>query len=433
MLKRIIFKPLFNLSPSSKSNSANVREDSKLEGFFLFVLVSLIYITACAEADIFVPAFPEMIRFFNIPDAQIQQVLSCNLFALCAASLIVGPLSDAIGRRPVLLVSLGFFALGSLGSVSTHHFKAFIFFRIIQGIFTAAPMVIGTTLIFDRFTVEKAGIYVGTLNSVITAAMAGAPILGAFLAYHFGWRFNFLTILVLSIVSFLLTLLFLKETLTQSNKKTLNLKQTLRDYFTLSSSFRYLAYSVLCLLPLICSVLYVGNLSVVLIKYMGRTMQELSFYQSSTMAVFVIFSFFSSHAIRNLGMKRTIFLGSSGALIGSLWLFGTVSLYPGNIPSVCVGMGLIAAGGAFIVGPYGALSMQVFPDLKGTAASLFNTLRQLSASLLIALGELFFNGSLLPVASLILGCALIGTCLTFLLRASKSPSTLATNEVFHIS
>ena len=95
---------------------------AKFYDFSLIALVTLMYIGLCAEADMYVPAFPQMIQYFGVAENKIQLILSLNFGGLCIAGLVTGPLSDSFGRRPVLLVGLGLFVLSSLGCVYSASF-----------------------------------------------------------------------------------------------------------------------------------------------------------------------------------------------------------------------------------------------------------------------------------------------------------------------
>ena len=91
------------------------------------------------------------------------------------------------------------------------------------------PMVIGTAVFLDKYPLDTAARLCGIMNSVITAAMAGAPILGAWLSYQFHWRANFVVIAILALLSYLGTLFFIEESLSQINRKKFNLLGIMKD------------------------------------------------------------------------------------------------------------------------------------------------------------------------------------------------------------
>src|SRR5262245_15211490 len=115
------------------------------------ILIIAIFISACIETDIYLPAFTDMMRYFAISEEQIQGILTWNFVAVCLAGPIYGPLSDAIGRKKPLLFALGIFFLGSLLTIFSHDFSTMLFGRILQGIGSGGCFVLGTAIIFDTF------------------------------------------------------------------------------------------------------------------------------------------------------------------------------------------------------------------------------------------------------------------------------------------
>jgi DHA1 family bicyclomycin/chloramphenicol resistance-like MFS transporter len=195
-------------------------------------VVVLMYIALCAEADMYVPAFPEMVKFFSTTEDKIQLILSINFAGLCIASLISGPLSDTFGRRNVLMSGLILFFVSSLGCVFAESFTTMLIWRFIQGMSASVPMVIGCTLFLDKYPLEKASQLVGICNSVITAAMAGAPILGTWISSTFHWRGNFILITTLVGLCLIGTFLFIDESLPVQNRKKFQAFSIAKDYFT---------------------------------------------------------------------------------------------------------------------------------------------------------------------------------------------------------
>lgn len=392
--------------------------NSKLSGFFLVALVVLMYISTCAESDMFVPAFPQMIEFFKTTENKIQLVMSFNLFGLCLASLIVGPLSDSFGRRPVLVIGLSAFLVSSLGCLFSDSFDSILFWRAIQGASASVPMVVGTTLIFDRYSPEKAGQVIGHLNSIITAAIAGAPILGAWLSSRWGWRSSFGVITLIILVSLLVAVFFQAETL--QTKQKFKMLQILRDYRSLVSSFKFMGNATLTVMPFACIVVYIANLSVILINHFEISMETASYYQATTMGTFILFSLLSAKTIAKLGLDQTKKVGGLLSGAGVSLLFCTGIFFSHSISWICVSMAFVAGGSAFMAGTFGARAMEVFPDLKGTASSMVNAIRQFLAAFLVGLSEYLFDGTIFPVTLILFGCGVFGGLICLFLYTSST-------------
>ena len=393
---------------------------AKTTEFCILAIVTLMYIAMCAEADIYVPAFPQMVDYFSTTEDKIQLILSINFIGLCIAGLITGPLSDAFGRRKVLLLGLFCFAASSIGCVLASDFNNMLMWRLLQGMAASVPMVVGLAVFLDRFSLEKASRLVGLLNTVITGGMAAAPIVGSYLANQYGWRLNFVVIMILAILSFLGTYLFIEETLPQEKRRPINVKQILQNYFKLLSSFTFLGYCVISLVPLVGLVLYISNLSLIFINHLKVSPEIYGYYQASTMIAFFSFSYLSNYMIKKKGMDYTKNVGGTMLLIGTALLLATALSMPSSSLWICVSMGFFAAGGALIVGIFGMKALDLFPDIKGTAASLSTAIRQLLAAGLVFLSEKLFDGSIVPVATILFAYVLIASVWYFWLQNNKS-------------
>lgn len=357
----------------------------------------------------YVPAFPQMIEYFGVAENEIQLILSINFGGLCLTGLVIGPLSDSFGRRPVLLWGLGLFVISSFFCAYTTDFCMMLLWRFIQGIGAAVPMVVGCATFMDKYTQEKAGQIIGVINSVILASMAGAPIVGAWVSQYLGWRANFVVILVIAVVSALGAWLFIEETLPQKRRKAFKPSTIMKDYLKILGSLEFMAYSTLAISAFVCVVIYVANLSVIFVNHMGMDLTEFSYWQASTMGTFIVFSLMSAKLIEAKGLDYTKNLGSILAFIGAVAIFCVGQFYQDNVPVICLSMAFIAAGGALFVGAYGVKAMSIFPEMNGAATAMMTAVRQLACAGFVILSEVVFDGTIVPVANIIFGFGMFAT------------------------
>ena len=99
---------------------------NKQESRFLLLTIT-IFIAACLETDIYLPAFPDMMIYYDTTEEMIQRLLGWNFLGICLSGPFYGPISDAIGRRWPTLVALGFFVLGSLLTLFADTFSWMLF------------------------------------------------------------------------------------------------------------------------------------------------------------------------------------------------------------------------------------------------------------------------------------------------------------------
>lgn len=142
--------------------------------------------------DTYFPFFPDLQRYFGIQAASLQQSLSLYLLSFSIMMLFHGSLSDAFGRRRVILWSLAGFILTSLACAMAHSYAALLLFRALQGMCVGAGMVVGQAIIRDRFHGVEAQRLVSQVTMLFGLAPALAPLVGGYLHQFFPWQSAFI-------------------------------------------------------------------------------------------------------------------------------------------------------------------------------------------------------------------------------------------------
>lgn len=378
----------------------------KTEIFLLSSMVIIMYICVCAETDIYVPAFPHMIKYFDVAENEIQLVLSINFLGLCLASLVAGPLSDSFGRRKVILSGLSLLMISSIILVNIDDFKILLFWRFIQGIAAAVPMVCSAAMFVDKYSGEKASQLIGLVNAVITAAMATAPVIGAYIVTAFDWRANFIVVMFLSVISFIGFLLLIEESLDPKLKRKFKLGSVLKDYYKVFSSASFVCYVMMACFPFITIIVYITNLSVIFVNHLGVSLENYSYYQASTMLSFVVFSLWSVKLIGKKGLEFTKNLGGILSFIGACGLF-IVSMVDGSsVIFICISMAILAAGGSMMAGTFGMKALSIFPEMNGTALAACTTIRLFFITVFVFISEIYFDGTIVPISIIIISYAI---------------------------
>jgi DHA1 family bicyclomycin/chloramphenicol resistance-like MFS transporter len=150
--------------------------------------------------DAFLPSFPAIAAEFAVDAAVVQQALSAYLLAFSLMSLLYGTLSDAFGRRPVILASLVMFGAASAGAAFAPSFGWLLLCRVLQGLSAGAGRVIGQAVVRDRFSGAEAQRLMASITMVFGLAPAVAPVIGGYLHSAFGWRSVFVFLAVVGLV-----------------------------------------------------------------------------------------------------------------------------------------------------------------------------------------------------------------------------------------
>lgn len=372
----------------------------KHNDFLLLSMVAIMYATVCMETDIYVPAFPDMKVFFETTADTIQQVLSLNFIGICLGSLLFGPFSDSFGRRTAILSGLVLFSFASWSCCLVTDFQYFLFFRFLQGVGAAAPMVITFAILLEKYEPKRVAQLCGALNLFITGAMAAAPILGSYLNIHFGWLSTFTTIAVLATVSLIGSWMVIPETLPSENRNAFSLPGIIKNYGTVLTSFPYMAAACVCYFMFAGLIVFTANLSLIFIDYLAMPKEIYGWFQASVPAAFAFFSFLSVWIIGRFGTDKTKHTGVIVTLAGASLLMLTAIIQP-NPYFICGAMIIFTIGITLAAPIYGMESANVYPDMRGIATGMSNSLRHVIVAGIVGLGSYAFNGSIMPVATLI--------------------------------
>ncbi len=184
-----------------------------MHSWILTVLLAGLAMLGAFAIDTFLPSFPAIADQFSVSMAVVQQALSAYLLAFSFMSLFYGTLSDSFGRRPVILVSLLLFTAASIGAAFAPSFGALLAFRVLQGLSAGGGRVIGQAIIRDRFSDAAAQRLMSHVTLVFGLAPAIAPVLGGYLHTTFGWRSVFAFMTALGLVLLVACYRFLPESL----------------------------------------------------------------------------------------------------------------------------------------------------------------------------------------------------------------------------
>ena len=164
------------------------------------LLTLLMAMTAIGPAtlNILVPALPHLVERLATDTGTVQLTLSLYLLSLASAQLLLGPLSDRFGRRPVVLAGLALAVLAALAAIAASSIGALIGARMLQAIGASTGIVIGRAIIRDLYERDRAAAMIGLVTTAMVIAPMIAPLIGGILDTAFGWEAIFVFIAVFS-------------------------------------------------------------------------------------------------------------------------------------------------------------------------------------------------------------------------------------------
>lgn len=175
--------------PPAPSNAQPVAQPSANA---LALMLAALAMLGPFSIDTYLPAFPNIAATLDATSIEVQQTLTAYMLAFSVMILWHGALSDAFGRRNIILVSLAVFAVATLGCAAAHSIEYLWAFRILQGVSAGAGIVVGRAIIRDSYADVPAARLLSLVTMIFSIAPAIAPILGGWIVKFYDWRTIFL-------------------------------------------------------------------------------------------------------------------------------------------------------------------------------------------------------------------------------------------------
>ena len=276
---------------------------------------------------IFLPSMPALARSFDVAYGTAQLTLSVYLFAFAFAQLAVGPLSDSVGRRPVLLGSLVVFALGSVCCALSPTIETLIASRLIQACGACGGVVLGRAIVRDSRSGPEAPRAMGYMASAMALAPALAPLLGGQLLVHFGWRSSFWFAAGVAVAVLIAVWFLLAETAPRSPPRATNVVRDYLDGFRVvlrERRFVGLMIAATCASSAF-NVFFAGG-PILLIRVMGVAAELFGWFTLAWAGNFVIGSLVSSRLQGRVRSLLLIPVGQGILTVGALAMMATALL-----------------------------------------------------------------------------------------------------------
>ena len=322
--------------------------------------------------------------------------------------LLIGPLSDRFGRRPVILVSLVIYILGSLGCLLATDVWTFLLFRTIQAAIISG-FALSRVIIRDTEPAQKAASLMGYLSIAWAIAPMLAPMLGGALDLLFGWRANFIAFLVFGAAVLALCWFDLGET--NKNPSETFTKQ-FKSFPSLFRSWPFWGYSLCMAFSMGALYAFLAAAPLVATAVLRMSPATLGIYMGSTAAGFILGSFVSGRFAAHYPLTTMIVAGRVVAFAGltvglGLLLAGIVHEF--SLFGSCVFLGV---GNGISMPSSNVGAMSVRPELVGSAAGLSGALTGAGGALMSGITSTVLNEA--NAAFVLLGMMLVSSTMALL-------------------
>ncbi len=336
----------------------------------LAILLAALAMLGPFSIDVYLPAFHEIGRDLDVAPLAVQQTLSSYLFAYAFMMLWHGALSDAVGRRPVVMVGLGIYALATLGCAIAGNIETMWLFRALQGACAGSGLVVGRAIIRDRFQGPEAQRVMSQITLVFGIAPAIAPVLGGVLLNVFGWRSIFWVLLALVIVLLTWSAKRLPETLPIAQRQSLHPRDLWRNYVSVLRNRDFLLLATIPALNFAAFFIYIASAPSFLIDLLGVSSYGFAWLFMPMIAGVMIGALVSGRAAGNLSAARTIGLGYLLMFAGATIQMVVAWYVAPSVPWHVLPIMIYTMGSSIVMPSATLLLLDLFPTMRGMASSL---------------------------------------------------------------
>lgn len=383
-------------------------------------LITLILMASLAALtmNIFLPALPAMAAYFDTSYGVVQLSVTLYMALSGGLQLVLGPLADRFGRRPVVLVACAGFALASLGIILAPNVEIMLFFRMLQAVI-ATCMVLSRAIVRDMVPANEAAAMIGWVTMGMAVVPMFAPSIGGLLEQSLGWRSIFGLMLVLGVAQLALCWADLGET---SPPQHSSMAAQMRAYPVLLRSLRFWGFSIAAAATSGVYFTFLGGAPAVGVQVFGLSPAQLGLLMALPGVGYMSGNYLSARLATRLGILRMMLLGATICLVGLALMLGLALLLPNSPAAFFLPMVVCGLANGMLLPSANSGMMSVRSDLIGSASGLGGALSVGGGAVLSGLAALVVGSghSTLPLILLMTLAAVVGLAASLGLRGNPT-------------
>lgn len=346
---------------------------SHLGLIFILGLLSMLMLMPLA-IDMYLPSMPVIAAQFGVESGRVQMTLSAYMLGFAFGQLFYGPMSDSIGRKPMILWGTLIFAIAGCACAMAQSIDLLIGLRLLHGLAAASASVVINALMRDMFTKDEFSRMMSFVILVMTIAPLLAPIIGGALLLWFNWPAIFWAMGAAALIGSLLVALFIKETLPKERRQKFHLRTTLGNFASLFHHKRVLSYMLASAFSFAGMFSFLSAGPFVYIELNHVSPQHFGYYYALNIVFLFLTTLLNSYNVRRVGAISMFRLGLLIQLAMGLWLLA-ISAVGLGFWALVIGVAVYLGCIAMITSTAMAVILDGFPHMAGTASSLAGTLR----------------------------------------------------------
>lgn len=375
------------------------------------IKILLMWINSLGQASIalYLPSLIIIAHDLSISPTEVKQTITAFLIGFGISPMLFGPLSDRYGRKPILLISLFLSCVGYTINLFADNIYIFIFARILQGLGGGGILVSGRSIMRDVFIDRELASASSYLSMGFAIGFGLTPSIGGYLAHYWGWKANFILLLIIGMVLLVTIWVLLPETLLNKQSKgpiTKFVSQTIIDYFAILRNYKFINYLLGGLFAY--GVVMSYNIMTPFLLQKNFNISETNY---GYLAILMGFSYYTAASINKklvlkFGMNLIFNFGYLLIIIAGIAIILLNTIFKSNLFFLIIPMMVAIFGQALIFSNTISGALHQFPSSSGGKASaIYSSLQMLIISVLSAIMATLPNNTaiFIGVTVLILG------------------------------
>ena len=320
--------------------------------------------------DMYLPALPKIADDLSVSSSVAQLTLTGTLAGLALGQLIVGPLSDSLGRRRPMMAGIVLHMLASLLCLFAPNIAVLGVARGLQGVGAAAAMVVAIAVVGDLYAESVAATVMSRLMLVLGVAPVVAPSLGAAVLLAASWHWVFAALVVLAGGLLVLAAVALPETLTPAHRRPLKVRSIAATYVELMRDARFVILVLVAALGMSGLFAYIAGASFVLQGHYGLDQQAFALVFGAGAVALIAATQFNVVLLRRFAPQTIVVWALAAAVVAGVVFVGLAYGHIGGIAGFVVPVWAILAAMGLVIANAPAVALSRHPDAAGTAAAL---------------------------------------------------------------
>lgn len=378
------------------------------KAFLIFPILLVTYETAAyLSNDLYLPALPQIMEDFGINDSIAQLTLTAWFLGAASIQLILAPISDRFGRRPVLIIGCVIFIISCVICAVTTDIYVFLLARFLQGSAVCSVTVAGYASIHELYDTKRAISILAWMASITVLAPAFGPLLGGIAMLHFEWRFLFEFLAVWVFIMFILLFKLMPESLRPEDVHKIHLVKLMQSYWRLIKNPGYILNSLTMGIIIGGNIAWIAAGPFLVMQTFEHNVIWFGVSQACIFGTLIVTARLIKPLMERFAVANIIKSGISIACTGAALQIITGFFIPENLYLFIIATMCYAAGTGLSFAPLQRVAVEFSDEPMGARMAVLSTLGALAASFASIMVSVFYNETSLSLGIIMAAFAFI--------------------------